>query len=156
MALQTILDTLKTTLLTVTNIGKVYTYERLGVTPQTMRVQLAHTDNLIRYWTLSRQGTSEAFLTNRENLVTYDLRLRGYLEANDTVPTEPVFQNLLEAIRDLLRLTVRLESPPGTEIAELVGPLQVVEVGHRLLFGDALLVHYTECSLAVNEVIPCH
>jgi len=153
MSLQTILDTLKTTLLTVTNIGKVYTYERLGVTPQTMRAQLAHTDNLIRYWTLSRSATIETRLTNMENLATHTLTLRGYLEANDTVPTEPVFQALVESIRDTLRPIVRLESPPGTEIAEVVGPLQVPEIGHRLLFGDALLTHYAEGILTTTEVI---
>ena len=155
MALQTVLDSLRTTLLTVTDIGKVYTYERIAITPQTMRAQLAHTDNLIRFWTLSRSSTSEAFLTNAENFVTHALTLRGYLEANDTGPTEPVFQALVEAIRDLLRPIVRLESPPGTEIAEVVGPLQVVEVGHRLLFGDALLVHYAECTLSTTEVLHC-
>lgn len=153
MSLQTILVSLGALLSPITNIGLVYTYDRMAVQPEQVRAVFGFTDATfskgwsIRAWMLDRVSTEEQRLTNRDTLRRHTIRLQGYWEVNDAAGSRTAFRTLCETVLTTLRATYQLVPD-----AELVEPPQVVEDGAAIL-GETYHAHSIEITFVIQELV---
>lgn len=137
---------IKTTLSTVSNIGKVHDYERWS-TDWTkfiafFKTQISGT-NQIRGWEIGRKAP----VTEDETSVKkHTFSIKGYMGVEDESATEKAFNTLIEAIAAAFRSDRTLAgSALGHDFIQ-------VEVLDTRSFGG-VLCHYVELSLTVYEHI---
>lgn len=149
MSLANIVAFVQTTLEGIPGIGLVHPFQPV-MTDAGQIPSLMGTPGDIRFWSISRESTSENRLSNHETERHHILVIRGYLEVGDPSVSEPLFQALIEAIM----LTFRGIYQIGTSgiDAEIAGPLDTTQIGRRIL-GQTILVHYCECRLAAHELV---
>lgn len=132
----------------VTNIGKVYDYERWAADWATFinlfKANIGGVDQ-IRGWEIGRKAAQAQYDSNAEELTTHQFVIRGYMGVKDSDATEKTFNTLIEAIRTKFRFNFKLN---GT--CELAGPVNVDLIDTRT-FGS-VLCHYCELSLPVQEL----
>lgn len=148
MALSDITDYVKTTLQGISGLGQVHTFEpvalQAGQVPATMGGS-----GTILYWTVKRESTSEQRLTNVETERQHTIVVRGYREVGDASVSESAFQAQVETVMQTFRPTYQVPTSTGAH-AELFGPMQCRQVGHRVL-AETFLVHYAELAVEAQE-----
>jgi len=102
----------------------------------------------VHFWSVVREATPEQYIGNLETHRQHHVLIRGYLEVNDPSMTSPQFQGLIERIMATFRGVYQVEA--AGEGAEIIGPMQLSTVGHRIL-GATILTHYCECRTLANE-----
>jgi hypothetical protein len=143
----------KARILTVPDVGKVWTFEP-HFTRDEDRALYAEYGGEIRAWTITRESTEETEEPPNTcvNFANHLLIVRHYRSMNGHAATEETFQNAVETVRDALRLEQR-EWFGLTEVFKC-GPPSVRLVEMRML-GQAgaggPLVHYAEITLPVIE-----
>lgn len=147
MSEATIREQIYTILSGLTDIGKVYDYERWAVDWATFinlfKTRVGTTDQ-IRGWEINRKavkGKTSAFETEES---THSYVIRGYLGLNDANETEKTFNGLVEAVRDAFR-----DHPTLNAAAEYHGGIQAEVIEPRMFGG--VLCHYAELVLEVSE-----
>lgn len=137
-----------TELSSVTNIGKVYDYERWAADWATF-INLFKTNiggvDQIRGWEIGRKAAQAQYDSNAEELTTHQFVIRGYMGIKDSDATEKTFNALIEAIRTKFRFSFRLNGA-----CEHAGPVSAELIDTRT-FGS-VLCHYCELSLPVQEL----
>lgn len=132
----------------VTNIGKVYDYERWAadwaVFINLFKTRINNVDQ-IRGWEIGRKAAPAEYDSNNEETTRHQFFIKGYLGVKDSDATEKTFNTLIEAIRTKFRFNFKMN---GT--CELVGPVSVDLIDTRT-FGS-VLCHYCELSLPVQEL----
>ena len=137
---------IKRTLEGVAGIGIVHDYEPVVTEAAQITARLGASGGL-HYWTVKRTSTVETRLTNVETQLVHEIALRGYQEVGDASVTEAPFQRLVNAVTDTFRVT---HDVGGGADAEVFGPAQVEEVGHRLV-GQTILVHHASLRIGAQE-----
>ena len=137
---------IKRTLEGVAGIGIVHDYEPIVTEAAQITARLGASGS-VHYWTVKRTGTIETRLTNVETSLVHEITLRGYQEVGDASVTEAPFQRLVSAIADAFRVTHEIGG--GTD-AEVFGPAQVEEVGHRMV-GQTIITHYVSLRIGAQE-----
>lgn len=132
----------------ITNIGKVYDYERWAadwaVFINLFKTRINNVDQ-IRGWEIGRKAAQAQYDSNAEELTTHQFVIRGYMGVKDSDATEKVFTALIEAVRAKFRFNFRLNN-----LCEHAGPVSADLVDTRT-FGS-VLCHYCELSLPVQEL----
>jgi hypothetical protein len=137
----------------VTNIGKVYDYERWAADWSTFislfKTTISGTAQ-IRGWEIGRRGFSEKQVAigtpYGQNEKRHIFFIRGYLGLDDSAATEKIFNGLIEAISDAFRNNWTLND---TALNHEWIQADIIEMR---MFGS-VLCHYCELSLAVCEEI---
>ena len=145
MALSDILDAC-VAVLTDAGIVRAYPYQPV----MTAAAQLPSTlkdAGIVHFWSVTREGTTEARLTNRETQRNHTLVLRGYYEIGDASTSEPVFQALIETVMADFRALYSFAAPASVE---WLTPPQASAIGPRTL-NETFLVHYVEIRLDAQE-----
>jgi hypothetical protein len=146
MPLDAILQALLTPLQAIPAIGQVYPYERIALEPTTLNGTIGPLPAL-RYWCLSRAGTTEVWRTNGTVERLHRLRLTGFLALDDPAASERVMQDLLDEVQAALSQVVTI---PGS--AEYVSaPLLERQEPRRL--ADTVDAHVSETFIAVSEYL---
>lgn len=131
----------------VTDIGKVYDYERWAADWTTFinlfKTTIGGVDQ-IRGWEIGRRSAPEKLFTMGLNLRDHVYVLRGYMGVNDSNATEKTFNNLIESIADAFRSNDRLN-----DAAESHDLIQADIIEFRVFGG--VLCHYAELSLITHE-----
>lgn len=137
-----------TDLSSVTNIGKVYDYERWAadwaVFINLFKTRINNVDQ-IRGWEIGRKAAPATYDSNAEETTNHQFFIKGYMGVKDSDATEKTFNTLIEAVRTKFRFNFKLN---GT--CELAGPISVDLIDTRT-FGS-VLCHYAELSLPVQEL----
>jgi hypothetical protein len=142
-----------TILSAVTNVGKVYDYERWAANWNTFidlfKTTISGVDQ-IRGWEISRRsvGEKQVVITigSQAHEDDHTYIIRGYMGVSDSAATEKAFNALIESVRTAFRTNKNLN---GT--CERHGRVQVAVIEART-FGS-VLCHYAELSLTVYERI---
>jgi len=137
----------------VTNIGKVYDYERWTADWTTFinlfKTTIATVDQ-IRGWEISRRSVGERQAIIKVGSGAHEddhaYMIRGYMGVNDASATEKTFNALIESIRTVFRDNKNLNGA-----CERHGRIQASIIEFRLFGG--VLCHYAELSLTVYERI---
>ncbi len=137
----------------VTNVGKVYDYERWapdwGTFISLFKTTISGVAQ-IRGWEIGRRGFSEkqAAIGGEygQNEKRHEYLIRGYMGVDDSAATEKTFNALIEAISDALRNNWTLN---GSALNHEWLQAPVIEAR---MFGS-VLCHYCELTLAVCEEI---
>jgi len=137
----------------VTNIGKVYDYERWAADWTTFinlfKTTIATVEQ-IRGWEISRRsvGEKQAIIKmgSQAHEDDHTYVIRGYMGVNDASATEKTFNALIESVRTAFRDNKNLN---GT--CERQGRIQASIIEFRLFGG--VLCHYAELTLTVYERI---
>jgi hypothetical protein len=135
----------------ITNIGKVYDYERWAADWTTF-INLFKTTisgvEQIRGWEIGRRAAPESGVTPEATIQQTDKQhvflIRGYMGVNDAAATEKTFNSLCESISDAFRGKLTLND---TAMDHDFIQAEIIE--HRLFGG--VLCHYAELSLTVHE-----
>ncbi len=148
MSLETYITFVKTKLLEIPSIGKVYDYEPLV---RDWKEYLAFftgaaPDNMVKGWVVTRSRTPEAAEASKTNKRQITILIRGFYSIAGKGATEKDFQNLIEAVCSKFRPLSRLGG-----LALFSSPVQVMIVEPRK-FGD-VLCHYCELNIEVEEEI---
>jgi hypothetical protein len=127
----------------VTDIGKVYDYERWAADWATFinlfKTTISGTPQ-IRGWEIGRRAVKEDNMPVRSHIYV----IRGYMGINDAAATEKTFNALIEAIAAKFR-----DGQPLSGAALGHDFIQAELIDARM-FG-AVLCHYCELSLTVYE-----
>ena len=133
-----------TTLSGVTNIGKVYDYDRWAADWATF-INLFKTTisgmPQIRGWEISRTGPVPNDTTS---VRSHTYTIRGYMSLDDSAATEKTFNALIEAIYDAFL------AAPDLNYAALGHDGIQVDVIEARMFGS-VLCHYTELRLVAHD-----
>jgi len=132
----------------VTNIGKVYDYERWADDWEAfinLFKTMISSKAQIRGWEIRRRAAPSVYDSNAEEVITHQYILKGYLAVEDASSTEKTFNNLIEAIRTAFRFNFTLSG-----LCEMAGPISA-EIIEERMFGS-VLCHYCELSLPVKEL----
>jgi hypothetical protein len=137
----------------VTNIGKVYDYERWASDWSTFigffKTTISDVDQ-IRGWEIGRRSYAEKKVVigvgSSSHEGTHVFIIRGYLGVNDASATEKTFNALIEAVAAAFRTNKTLN---GT--AKDHDYIQAEVIDARMFGG--VLCHYSELSLTVYERI---
>ena len=137
----------------VTDVGKVYDYERWAADWATFinlfKTTIAGVDQ-IRGWEIGRRSVKEQRITlgisSSGNEKSHGFLIRGYMRVNDSEASEKIFNALVEAIADAFRANRKLNAT-----AERHDFIQAEIIEFRLFGG--VLCHYAELSLTVYERI---
>lgn len=149
----TILTDIKTKMESITDIGKVYDYERYSTDMATFinlfKVVISGVEQ-IRGWEISRFAVTEhktgAYFRHHK------FRISGYMGLKDSTATDKTFQQLVDAVSDKFR-----NSQGGSSWDYKDGdnpqnsPVQVPVIDVRT-FGS-VLCHHSEIILSVTERI---
>jgi len=135
----------------VTDIGKVYDYERWAADWATF-INLFKTTiddvDQIRGWEIGRTAALESGTGEDASIGQTDrshrFLIRGYMAVNDASATEKTFNSLIESIADAFRGNLTLD-----DSAQDHDFIQGEVIDHRLFGG--VLCHYAELSLTVHE-----
>lgn len=131
----------------VTDIGKVYSYDRWALDPGVFIQGFKSASggkHQLRGWDMRRQRGIASYDDNAEETTAHEYLLRGYMSAD--AGSEQVFNALIEAVRTAFRFDFTLGG-----ICESAGPVSA-EVIEMRDFG-AVVCHYCELRLPVTEVI---
>ena len=132
----------------VTDIGKVYDYERWAADWTTFinlfKTTVADIEQ-IRGWEIGRRAAPEKVATLGRNERGHTFVIRGYMRVNDAQASEKTFNALIEAIADAFRSNLEIN---GT--AEHHDFLQAEIIEHRNFGG--VLCHYAELVLTAYEL----
>ena len=135
---------IKTILESVTNIGKVYDYERFSNNWSDYRVLFKTTigtTDQIRAWTITRVSTDQKrHLSDGVHRQTLTFTIHGYMGLDDANSSEKTFQELVESVMDAIDAKPHLGG-----MAAGSDPSQLKFFDHRL-FGD-LLCHHAEITV---------
>lgn len=146
MPLPDIMTALLTPLQAIPDIGHVYSYDRIALEPTMLNGTIGPLPAL-RYWCLSRAGTSEVWRTNCTVERLHRLRLTGFLALDDPAASERVMQDLLDEVQAALSQVVTI---PGS--AEYVSaPLLERQEPRR--FADTVDAHVSETFVAASEYL---
>lgn len=149
MTLSTIRTEVKTVLEGITDIGKVYDYERFTTDWTTYLSKFKPAGKTyIRGWTIRRAKTPEGYdeLADNFGRRKYRLIIRGYASVDDANASSKTFDDLIETICDTFRpLTVN-----NLNGKAMGSGLVQVEIVEDRMFGS-VLCHYCELSLEVEE-----
>jgi hypothetical protein len=137
----------------VTDIGKVYDYERWAANWEAFinffKTTIGAVDQ-IRGWELGRRSAKEEKIVigigDDANEISHTYIIRGYMSVKDSLATEKTFNTLIEAVATAFRAVPTLNG-----LAEDHLYIQVEVIDARM-FGS-VLCHYTELSLTVIERI---
>jgi hypothetical protein len=133
----------------VTNVGKVFDYERWAAEWTTFinffKTTIGNVDQ-IRGWEIGRRAAPENVVTLGRNLRDHIFVIRGYMAVNDEAATEKTFNTLIEAISDAFRGNLELN-----DTAESHDFLQAEIIEHRRFGG--VLCHYAELVLTAHELV---
>lgn len=151
-SLAAIRDAIAARLSTVTDIGRVHTYERYASNKTAFRAFYEH-NGQIRGWFIRRLRT-RAIGDNEIDAFGFDYhtwQLRGFMSLDDSAATEVTFDTLIEAVRTAFRADPTL----GGVVASLqqgaeVG-IQVAETGPVMLAG--VLCHACRLELTTQSLI---
>ena len=135
----------------VTDIGKVYDYERWTAEWATF-INLFKTTiggiDQIRGWEIGRKAAPESGATEIATLGTTDKShifvIRGYMGVKDEAATEKTFNLLIEAISDIFRTNLTIN---GTALIHDFIQAEIIEFR---TFGG-VLCHYAELTLTAHE-----
>ena len=131
----------------ITDIGKVYDYERWAADwskfINLFKTTISGVDQ-IRGWEIGRRSAGEKPFTIGLNLRDHGFVIRGYMRVNNASASEKTFNNLIEAVADAFRNNFTLNGA-----AESHDYIQAVPIDFRV-FGN-VLCHYAELSLNVHE-----
>ena len=130
----------------VTDIGKVYDYERWAANWETFinffKATISNVDQ-IRGWEIGRKPPiTEDYSCTKKH--TYFIR--GYMAVKDSLATEKTFNALIESIAAAFRAVKDLDN------SALGHDLIQVEALDTRMFGS-VLCHFTELTLTVYEHI---
>lgn len=146
MPLDAIMQALLTPLQAIPDIGQVYAYDRIALEPTTLNGTVGPLQAL-RYWCLSRAGTTEIWRGNASVERLHRLRLRGYLALDDPQASERVYQDLLGEVQGTLAGVVTV---PGS--AEyLTAPTLERQEPRRL--SDTVDIHFSETFVVASEYL---
>lgn len=137
----------------VTDIGKVYDYERWAVDWNTFinlfKTTIGEADQ-IRGWEIGRRSAKEEKtvlgIGDDANEITHTFIIGGYMAVKDSLETEKTFNTLIETIATAFRA-----SPTLNELAEDHLYIQREVIDTRTFGG--VLCHCAELSLTVIERI---
>jgi hypothetical protein len=136
----------------VTNVGKVYDYER-WTADWTTFINLFKTTisgiDQIRGWEIGRRSAKEERQTLGANDRDHTFIIRGYLGLNDAAATEKTMNNLVEAIAAAFRanLTLNGAAVQGHDYLQ-------IDLIEARTFGS-VLCHYAELRLNVHDFELC-
>ncbi len=149
----TIRTAIYTILNAVTDVGKVYDYERWTADWTTFinffKTTIAGVDQ-VRGWEIGRRSVKEQRITlgtsSLGNEKSHGFLIRGYMRVNDAEASEKIFNALIEAIATAFRTNKNLNG-----MANDHDFIQGEVIEFRLFGG--VLCHYAELSLTVYERI---
>ncbi len=142
-----ILAAIKTELESVSNIGKVYDYERWAVNVEDIRTMFKDsTSGALKAWTITRTATPENEVSSGGHERIYTFTIRGYMALDDSAATEKTFQGLVESICN----SFRLERTLGN-VCLFNKPVQVQRVEGVIFCGA--LCHHAELTINVHEIL---
>ena len=151
MSFATLRDNTETILKSVTDIGKVHPFRRSTLFWEDFFRR--HTDRgRVRNWEISRAAlASEAGGELPLYLDTHLMTITGWLSLDDSVPTEPIFQDLIESIRIKFREgdNRTLGRTAGITNTSNIIDLQVVTIDHITFGGQA--AHFCEIQFEAVE-----
>jgi hypothetical protein len=135
----------------VTDIGKVYDYERWAADWPTFinlfKTTIGTVDQ-IRGWEIGRRSVKEQRITlgiaSSGNEKAHGFLIRGYMRVNDAEASEKIFNALIESIATAFRANRKLN-----DTAKDHDFIQAEIIEFRLFGG--VLCHYAELSLTVYE-----
>lgn len=144
-------DNTETILKSVTDIGKVHPFRRSTLFWEDFFTR--HTDRgRVRNWEISRIALAselegELPLFRDRHLMT----ITGWMSLDDSVPTEPIFQGLIESIRTKFREGDNkfLGRTAGEQNSIINIDLQVVTIDFITFGGQA--VHFCEIQFEAEE-----
>jgi hypothetical protein len=145
--LETIIAFVVTTLRAIPGVGHCYDYEPVA-TQGEMIPTLLKDAGWVNYWFVECLSTSEAWMTNREILLTHDLVMKGYGEVQDAAVSGPAFRVLTSHIADVFRPHYTV---PDVTSAELLGPAQTPTRGVLVLLAETFVTHHSELRLRATE-----
>lgn len=143
MALDLILEEVKTVLGSVADIGRVHVYERY-VSDEAGFRQLFLDGQRVRGWTITRERTEAADRNVHTVIDTHVIVMRAYVQVDDANASESAFQKLIETVRRAFLTNRKLNG-----MAFDSSPVSARAVGWRMLAG--VLCHYAELELRVQE-----
>lgn len=137
----------------VTDVGKVYDYERWAADWSTFinlfKTTIGAVDQ-IRGWEIGRRSVKEERITlgisSSGNEKNHGFLIRGYMRVNDAEASEKIFNALIEAIATAFRGNKKLN-----DTARDHDFIQAEIIEFRLFGG--VLCHYAELNLTVYERI---
>ncbi len=137
----------------LTDIGKVYDYERWAadwnVFINLFKATVGGVDQ-IRGWEISRRSVKEEKIVlgigASTNEITHGFLIRGYMGINDASATEKTFNALIEAIAAVFRSNKKLNNTARDH------DFIQAEVIDTRMFGG-VLCHYAELSLTAYQRI---
>jgi len=137
----------------VTDVGKVYDYERWAADWTTFvnlfKSTIGGVDQ-IRGWEIGRRSVKEQRITlgiaSSGNEKVHGFLIRGYMRVNDAEASEKIFNALIEEIATAFRSNKKLN-----DTARDHDFIQAEIIEFRLFGG--VLCHYAELSLTVYERI---
>ena len=142
---------IKTILEAVTNIGKVYDYERWSADwtafINLFKITVSGVDQ-IRGWEISRRSVGEKKVVIGVGSLAHEddhlFIIKGYMSVKDASATEKTFNTLIESIKTAFRANPNLNAT-----CERHGRIQAPVIDFRI-FGD-VFCHYAELNLTVYE-----
>jgi len=144
VTLKAIREEIKSILLTVPDVGKVYDYIPYTADWQRFIANFKH-NGRINGWTITRRETSESVTSvTGVNSRTHFMMLQGYRSLDESIQSEKIYQDLVDSVCAALRDKYNLNGK-----ALKVDPPQVLVVEHKM-FGS-VLCHYAEIQLNVTE-----
>ncbi|MBI5075632.1 MAG: hypothetical protein HZB62_10780 [Nitrospirae bacterium] len=133
----------------VTDIGKVYDYERWsadwGAFISLFKSTVGSKDQ-IRGCEIARRAAPGGYDSNAEELIRHQYVIRMYMSLSDADATEKTFNALIEAVKSAFRFNFQLN-----DTCESAGPVSADIIEPR--FFGSVLCHYAELSLPVIEMV---
>lgn len=152
MALYDVIAALKAQIETIPDIGSVHDYHRMGSSLADAATKYGWTDasgnKRIRGWSLSRRSTETKYTGAPAGYGedVHTIEVRGLMGLNDAEATEKTFQQLIEAVRQKLRVSFQ---PTATSFISDAPRVERVEIRQ---FGE-VLCHYAEIAVEVTEFV---
>jgi hypothetical protein len=155
MSLSAIRTAIKTKVAAVTNVLKVYDYQRQWTTVAEFDAG-AVTATVIQWWTVSLLEYSLHELSNCEAMPYYKFKIMGYYGAEDSAASEKTFHGLVEDVCNAFGVDMDLG---GTvEPGDIAGHpfvnlgLPKAELGEGQEIRTKFLLHTARIELAVRDV----
>jgi len=147
MGLAEIRTEIKNLLETVPGIGKVHDFERWTADWKTFLSFFQDSSGKINGWTITRTRADERLrAVGAVNTRTHRFVIRGYYGLKDSLESEKTFQDLIEAICEVLRKNNDLN---GSCLRS--DPPQLAKVFHGTVAG--ILIHMCHIHLQVDEYV---
>lgn len=141
--LKTLLQSL---LLTLDDIGNVWTYEPHILEPSQLET-FFFSDGAVRAWTIMRDAVQEQDETNCEVLREHRVIVRGYLTFNPGIMSDTIFEELIEDVLRVIR-----DNPSLNGFLEHMFPGSTTPTRFRLL-AQSEPVHFVEIIVRMQHVV---